>query len=467
MNSKVRVRIAPSPTGFVHIGLARTALFNYFFAKKNKGDFVLRIEDTDKERSKKEFEEDIINNLKWLGLNWDEFYRQSDRVDIYKKYIEQLLKSGKAFWCLHTEEELEQESERQYTAKEAPRHICEHKRKNLKPESGQSGVIRLAVDSNADNAIIFNDIVRGKIKFDSKLLGDFSIAKSPEEPLYHMSVVVDDYEMKISHVIRGEEHLANTPKHILIQEALGFDTPAYVHLPLILNKDRSKLSKRHGAVSVGEFRGQGYLPEAIINYLGLLGFTPKGDREVLSFAELTGEFELERIHKAGAIFDYQKLDWLNGEYIKKMNPQNFAERLFDFMEGQGIESGRKSVENIVSLVQTRLRKLSDIKDFDYLFKEPEFDKNLLKWKGEDIGKSFDALREVLVIVEKSGVDDMSRLRDMLNGLSENIGGKGLVFWPFRVAITGKESSPDPVEVAKVIGKEKTIARVKKALNFEK
>ena len=257
MVQDVRVRIAPSPTGLFHIGTARSSLFNYVFAKQNKGTFVLRIEDTDKERSKPEFEKSILDGLSMLGLKHDEFYRQSERTAIYRKYLEKLLSNGRAFWCNHDQAFLENEQKEQSSQKQAPRHICDQKGKAESGEFKERSVIRLGVDAHSTEKIMFEDIVRGHVEFEARLVGDIVIAKDLSTPLFHFVVVVDDYEMTISHVIRGEEHLANTPKHILLQRALEFSQPIYVHLPLILAPDRSKLSKRHGATSLTEYIEKG------------------------------------------------------------------------------------------------------------------------------------------------------------------------------------------------------------------
>src|SRR3989344_2844149 len=286
--SQIKTRIAPSPTGDLHIGTARTALFNYLFTKQNNGKFIVRIEDTDKERSKKEFEDNILEELKWLGLDNDKLYRQSERTDIYKKYIEKLLKEGRA-----------------YLSKE------ESKAKMGK----QIEVVRL---KNPNKKVEFDDIIRGKIEFDTTELGNFVIAKNINEPLYHLAVVVDDYEMEISHIIRGEDHISNTPRQILIQEALGIDRPRYVHIPLILTQNRSKMSKRDNATSISEYRRKGYVSDALINYMALLGWNPGTNKELFTINELIEEFSIENIQKGGAIFDIEKLNWFNREYIKKI-----------------------------------------------------------------------------------------------------------------------------------------------------
>ena len=274
---KVAVRMAPSPTGNFHVGGARTALFNFLFARKNNGKFILRIEDTDKERSKKEFEDDIFESLEWLGLKYDEFYRQSERGEIYKNYVEKMLNNDSVY-------------------------------------EAEDKVIRFR---NPNKKVKFNDLVRGEIEFDTTELKDFVIAKSADEPLYHLAVVIDDCESGITHVIRGEDHISNTPRQILIQEAIGATRPLYAHLPLILAQDRSKLSKRkHGeSVSLGYYRDKGYSPEAVINYLALLGWNPGTEQEIFTLEELINVFDLSRVHKGGAIFDEKKLAWVNRKHF--------------------------------------------------------------------------------------------------------------------------------------------------------
>ena len=281
---KVAVRMAPSPTGNFHVGGARTALFNFLFARKNNGEFILRIEDTDKERSKKEFEDDIFESLEWLGLKYDEFYRQSERGEIYRNYVEKMLNNDSVY-------------------------------------EAEDKVIRFR---NPNKKIKFNDLVRGEIEFDTTELKDFVIAKSVDEPLYHLAVVIDDFESGVTHVIRGEDHISNTPRQILIQEAIGATRPLYAHLPLILAQDRSKLSKRkHGeSVSLDYYRNKGYSPEAIINYLALLGWNPGTEQEIFTLEELINVFDLERVHKGGAIFDEKKLAWVNRKHFNLGKTRN-------------------------------------------------------------------------------------------------------------------------------------------------
>mgnify|MGYP001563603721 FL=1 len=324
----IRVRIAPSPTGPLHIGTARTALFNYLFSRRYGGQFIMRIEDTDLERSDAKYEEDILEGLSWLGIAWDEGpYRQSERIEIYRKYIEKLLAEDKAFYCFHSVRELEEEKQKLMEGKKPVLHLCEYRTMGAggrtAPKDGKSDSI-VRFKTPAGKKITWHDAIRGDLSFESDLVGDFSIAKRVDVPLYNFAVVVDDCTMEISHVIRGEDHISNTPKQLLLIEALGFPVPQYAHLPLILGSDRSKLSKRHGATSVAEYRAQGYLPEALFNFMALLGWNPGGTEEIFSKEELAKEFSLERVQKSGAVFDIKKLDWMNGEYIRKKSPSELA-----------------------------------------------------------------------------------------------------------------------------------------------
>lgn len=409
---EVRTRIAPSPTGLLHLGTARTALFNWLFARQHQGKFILRIEDTDKERSRPEFEKDIVQGLKWLGTDWDEFHRQSERTEVYKKYLKKLLDSGQAYF---------------------------------------SDVIHF---KNQGQRVRFHDLIRGEIEFDTKELGDFIIAKSEEEVLYHFAVVVDDFEMKISHVIRGEDHISNTPRQILIQEAFGFPRPQYAHLPLILGPDRTKLSKRHGAESVSEYRKAGYLPEAMVNFLALLGWHPKDEKEIFSKEELVQFFSLERVQKGGAAFDIKKLEWLNGEYIKKLDPEEFFKLLSGFAPEPWLKD-RVRFERAGALAKKRIVKLSDFEGENRLFFEaPEYPKELLRWKGTE---DYELIKKHLKKIEEL-LPDSNKI--MPYAEKE---GRGEVLWPLRVALSGRENSPGPFEIMEVLGKEESIRRIKHAL----
>lgn len=443
-SQKVRVRLAPSPTGFLHIGTAQSALYNLLFAKKNGGEFLLRIEDTDRERSTKEYEKSILDALEWLGLKWDgQVTRQSARTAIYRQTIEKLLESKKAFYCRHTKEELETERKEQEEKKEPPRHLCGHKGKDLK-----EGIIRLAND--AEQMISFDDQIRGEIKFEAKLLGDFSIAKNLDEPLYNLAVVADDAEMSITHVIRGEDHISNTPKQILIYQALGLTPPTFAHLPLILAPDRSKLSKRHGAVAVVDYK-KDYLPEAILNFLGCMSYS--FSKELMTMDEMMREFELAKVHKSGAVFDIKKLNWYNSQYIRKLSPAEFKKL-----------TNLDVSDEAVALITERLERLTDAQEFSYLWMEPIYGKELLQWKNGTLDDAKKALVEVLAAMKEAEMSKNTILAE-LEKLSVKYGGKGPVFWPLRVALSGKEKSPDPVDIAVALGKAETLKRIEKAISL--
>lgn len=444
----IKVRIAPSPTGPFHIGNAQSALYNWLFTRKNGGKFLVRIEDTDKVRSSKESEENIIESLSWLSLKPDDnIVRQSDNLSRHVALLEKLLREDKAFYCHHSQEDLETERRSQERNTEAPRHICEHK--NIEIGKTGGGIIRLSVDSESDRMISFDDQIRGKVEFRESLLGDFSIARAVDDPLYNFAVVADDNEMEITHVIRGEDHISNTPKQILIYEALGFTVPLFAHLPLILGPDRSKLSKRHGGTSTLDYQ-KDYLPEALVNFLGSLSHT--FSKEVVFKEEMIEEFDLGKVHKSGAVFDIKKLNWINSQYVKKLSVQKFKNII-------GIP---EIPDAAVPLITERLEKISDVQNFDYFWKEPEYDKELLKWKKATPEESLKALNEVKNIIEK--IDFKNEiLRVELDKLGEKLGDRGLAYWPLRVALTGKDKSPDPVNITFVLGKEKTLKRVMRGI----
>lgn len=445
-NKQIVVRVAPSPTGNLHIGTARTALFNFLIAKKFNGKFILRIEDTDKERSKKEFEVNIIESLNWIGISHDEFYRQSERDDVYKKYLKKLVDDGFA-----------------YISKE-----------EIKKEGDRAEVIRF---KNPNKKIKFDDMIRGEIEFDTTDLGDFVIAKDLDNPLYHLAVVVDDYEMGVTHVIRGEDHISNTPRQILIQEAIGAERPAYAHIPLILASDRSKLSKRHGAVSMLEYKEQGYLPNAMVNFLALLGWSPQGknnteEKEILSLDELIERFEISKIGKSGSIFNIEKLDWINKQYMQLL-PENekngkIVELLNSFLP---VKLDTATAIKLVPMVSDRINKWSDIKgliesgEFDFVLKEPEYDAKKLLWKDQvnenDTIAIIDTVVSLLQNIKLENFD-MDSIREAIWGFAEEKG-RGQVLWPMRYALSGKDRSPDPFMLANILGKEKTIERLHNAL----
>lgn len=429
----VVVRIAPSPTGNLHIGTARSALFNYLYAKQNNGKFVLRIEDTDKERSKKEYEENIKEGLEWLGIKWDEFYRQSDRSEIYKKYIEKLVKENKA-----------------YISKEEP-----------KEEGKRSEVIRFR---NPNKKIRFEDTIRGEIEFDTTELGDFVIAKSIDEPLYHMAVVVDDFDMGINHIIRGEDGISNTPRQILIQEAIGAPRPKYTHMPLILNKDRSKLSKRDGVVPISEYKDIGYLPEAFINFLAMLGWAPKDDKEIFSMKELVENFRLEDIQKSAAVFNLQKLDWFNKEWIKKMDDKEIISIIL-----KNTKIDEDLLNKALPEIKERVTKLDELKnifdrggEFDYLISLPDYEIKKINWKENTSEITLKHLNKVLEILNETETTDTEKIKDKIWPYADEVG-RGDVLWPTRFALSGKEKSIDPFTLIHILGKEESIKRIQNAI----
>lgn len=466
-NNNVIVRIAPSPTGPLHVGITRTALFNYLFAKHNNGKFILRIEDTDKERSRKKYEKDILSGLKWFGIDWDgKIYYQSKRINIYKKYLKKLLKEGSAFYCWHAKEELEKEKNLQMKQKEAPRHLCEYRNKKMNDASTKDrSIIRFKNDSTG--VIKFNDLVRGEIKFTASDFGDFSIAKDLKKPLYNFAVVVDDYEMKLTHVIRGEDHISNTPRQILLQRKLGFTSPVYAHIPLILGADKSKLSKRHGATSIMEYKEAGYLPSAMFNFLALLGWRGKDDeKEILTKEEIIKEFLIEDVQKSPAVFDIEKLSWMNGEYIRALKPAELANLAAPYLG----KVNSKKLEKIVALEQPRIKKLEDIAEAtNFFFEEPKYDPALLIWKN----MSLDELKNILLnlhdIIEAIGDSDWNKaaLEKIIMPEAEKLKNRGIMLWPLRVALSGKKASPGPFEIMEILDREVVLTRLEKAQDLIK
>ena len=483
LDMPVRVRIAPSPTGALHIGTARSALFNYLFAKNNKGKFVLRIEDTDLERSDLKWTQDIIDGLKWLGIEWDEGpdiggkfgpYKQTQRLDIYKKYLKKLLEENKAYYCFCTAEELEEKRQEQMNRGVAPKYDgkCSHLSKEIVEKNladKKPSVIRFRVSSKK---VKFDDLIRKEVEFDAGLFGDLVIAKDLKTPLYNFAVVVDDFEMQISHVIRGEDHIANTPKQILMQEALGFFTPKYGHLPLILAPDRSKMSKRFGSVAITEYKEQGYLPEAIVNFMALLGWNPGTEKEVFSLSQLAKEFSIEKVQKAGAIFNLQRFDFINGFYIREKPIEKLTELCRPYLKEAGLlvegQVSEDKLEKIIEVSKTRMKKLSEISELSSFFFQDKlsYDKNLLKWStmgDEDIKKSLETSEKILSETKEWNLQSLEKvLVKEAESFNKN---KGFLLWPLRVALSGKQFSPSPFEIADILGKEKTLKRIEQAIKM--
>lgn len=508
----IRVRFAPSPTGYLHVGGLRTALYNYLFAKKQGGKFILRIEDTDRSRYVEGAVENLLKALSVVGINWEEGpflekkgasfqespnypgvfengehgpYVQSERLDIYRKYVDLLLLEKRAYRCFCTPERLEKMRQEQIAAKQAPmydRHCLSLDTEEIrgKLERGEKYVVRLKVERG--KRIEFEDMVRGKVGFASDTIDDQVLLKSDGFPTYHLANVVDDHLMGISHVIRGEEWLPSTPKHLLLYEAFAWEKPEFAHLPLLLNPDRTKLSKRQGDVAVEDYLAKGYLREALLNFVALLGWNPGqgSTQEIFSLKELENMFDVSHVHKAGAVFDLAKLDWINAQYLKKLSVEELYEKALPYLEKKDFyisapQEFREEtyVKKMLAIDKERLSKLSDVAEtVRFLFEEVHPSREMLSWKGmtgEEVAHSLQKAGEALGgISEEDFV--LKKITEVLMGKAESdfvsAEGKvdrGKLLWPLRVALTGLEKSPSPMEVAWVLGKKETLRRIEKAL----
>lgn len=479
MSDKIRVRIAPSPSGNLHIGTARTALFNFLYAKKTGGEFVLRIEDTDLDRSSEAFKQNIFDSLKALGLNWDEGpdvggnygpYCQSERFDIYPKYAQMLIDKGYAYECFCTNEELEAEKEE--AIKNHNAYVYSRKCLNLSEEEkaalrakGIKPSIRFKVEHKE---LVFNDLVKGELKFDTSLIGDFVIMKSNGTPTYNFAVVIDDMLMNITDIIRGEDHISNTPKQILIYEALGAKVPRFGHLGMILAPDRTKLSKRHGATAVSDFVKQGYLTDALINFVALLGWSPSDGVEIKSVDEIAADFRIHEVSSSNSVFEYDKLNWMNGQYIKKMEIPKLTDMILPFLSKYDTaQYDRKKLEKIVEITREPLTVLSQIEhDASYFFE----DKINLDEVKEVIEKdsSKEVIKYVLDNAQSWNFDDEEDIHNKLSDLrayfKENKGLKPKdTMWAVRAALTGRTRGADMAETVWILGKERVLKRLEAAL----
>lgn len=468
---KVITRFAPSPTGMLHIGGLRTALYSYLLAKQHKGKFILRIEDTDRSRFVEGAVDNILDTLNKLGLSPDnEPYYQSEHLDNYKKYADKLVKSGHAYHCFCSAERLQEVRDKQIANKQATkydghcRNLTEDEIKRMH-QLHKPYVIRLQMPASED--ISFTDNIRGNVSINSANLDDQVIMKSDGYPTYHLAVVVDDYEMGVTHVIRGEEWLPSTPKHILIYKYLGWDIPNYAHLPLLLNIDRSKLSKRQGDVAASDYLKKGYLPAAIINFISLLGWHPGGDREMYTFDELVKEFSLEKMNKAGAIFDLDKLNWFGLQYFQNMAAKLFYSTSKEWLKNNSDIPIDKYTEAVALAAQTRISYLAELPGiFSHIFEDISYSPELLIFKKSDkpttmvgLEKSLDKLEAV---DSKEWNANIIELR-LLEVVKDNNLTNGDVFWPIRVALSGKDKSESPVELLLELGKDSSILRLKEAI----
>jgi glutamyl-tRNA synthetase len=487
----VRVRIAPSPTGPLHIGTARTALFNFLHARHVGGTFIVRLEDTDVARSSIAYEKDILDGLHWLGLDWDEGpevagepargphapYRQMERLPLYAEAAERLLADDRAYPCYCTPEELEADRKAQEAAKLPPRYVgrCAGltlEERRSREAAGRRSALRFRV---GEGVVAFDDIVRGHVEIAVENLGgDFVIVRADGTPLYHFTVVVDDASMEVTDVIRGEDHLSNTPKHILLFRALGHEVPRFAHLPLILNADRTKMSKRKSQTAIGDYIAQGFVREALVNYLALLGWATGTEEEVLSLSELTERFDIAAVHKGGAIFDRERLEWLNGQWIRRLDADDLVDRLRPFLEAE-VVAGHiawlptdDEVRALLPIIQERLPTLGAIGDLaGFLWvEEVALDPAMLVPKRWDIGTAREALsaaRATIAAVPEVTFE-ADELEPPLRALAEVRGWKaGDLFMTIRVAVTGRTATPPLFDTLVALGRERSLARLDHAL----
>ncbi len=493
MSKTVRTRMAPSPTGFLHIGGLRTALFDYLYARKTGGKFVLRIEDTDRQRLVEGALENIVQSLHDFGIEADEGfywknkidqrgehgpYMQSERLDIYAKHAQELIDKRAAYYCFCTSErlaELRKSQEAQKVPPKYDKHCLNLPKDEIdqKIQNNEPHVVRLNVPTGQQ--IVFEDVVHGKIEISSNDVDDQVLLKSDGFPTYHLAVVVDDHLMEITHVIRGDEWIPSTPKHILLYQAFRWELPVFVHLPLLLSKSRKKLSKRDGDVSVKDFLAQGYLPEALLNFVAFLGWNPKTEQEVFSLKELVENFDLEKINKSGAVFDLDKLDWINGLYIRKMDTELLLEKLVPYMDHDMKVFPKEFFIKIVSHEKKRLKKLSEIGErVGYFFKQPEYEGELLVWKKADKNDAKEKISKLIEVInsvdEKILADAKQSETFFKNFINENKLDTGAVLWPLRVALSGRQASPGPFELMEVFatlknGRDEIISRLNFALKL--
>ena len=485
MEKKLKVRFAPSPTGPFHIGGARSALFNWLVARHADGTFLVRIEDTDLKRSTKESEENIKDSLKWLGMNWDEGidvggphgpYRQTERLDLYKKEVQRLLDEGKAYYCYCSAEELEKSRKAQLDAGKTPiydehcRHLTEEEKAKYEAE-GRKPVVRLKV--RKDGVFAFDDMVRGHVEFQAAGVGDFIIMKSDGIPVYNFAVVIDDAFMEVTHVIRAEEHLSNTPRQLAIYEALGYKPPKFGHISLILGEDHKKMSKRHGATSVTEYRNMGYLPEAVVNYLALLGWTPKGEQEIFTEEELIKQFSMKRVSSNDAVFDINKLNWINFQYMKKLDADQLYDLIVPFLVKAGYveesvtEEKKDWLKKVIWFMKDHIYFAGQAADeLRFFFEDmPALtDEAILSiMKAETSGKLLKAFIEDLKALETF---DQAEIKKCFNACMKAQGIKGkAAYEPTRIALTGVTQGPGMFEMMELFGREKTMDRLEAALAY--
>ena len=476
MDSSIRVRFAPSPTGNLHIGSARTALFNWLFAKKNGGTFIVRIEDTDVERSTKEFEEKILEDLKWLGLDYDEGpgkgefgpYHQSARLNLYRQKAEELVKAEKAYYCYCSVEELQMEKKKALIEGRPPRYSgrCQKlttKEKHQLEAGGRKAAIRFAIGAGE---LAIEDLIYEKVRFDLDEISDFIILRPDGSPTFHLAVVVDDSLMQISHVIRGEDHLSNTPKHILLFNALGYEVPKFAHLPIILGPDKAKLSKRHEATAIFDYREAGYLSKALFNYLAFLSFRPPGEEEVFDPGELVESFDLSRVSKNNPIFDLAKLKWLNGQHIRRLADAELAELINPYLKGAGMVADKQQLTSIASAIKEDLVTLNEAGDYSSVFfqEDVSYSKDIEDYlKEEACQKAIANFKRLYTEKTPQNFDEAKELIHEHGATMKPLGIKGKnAFMPLRLALTGSYSGPELYYLITILEQDKIIKRLSRA-----
>jgi glutamyl-tRNA synthetase len=475
MTGQVRVRFAPSPTGHPHLGNIRTALFNWLFARHNNGVFILRIEDTDQVRKVEGATENIMGGLKWLGMDWDEGpYFQSERLDMYQKYAQQLVDEGKAYHCFCQPDRLDKMRQDQAARKLPPgydRHCRGLGAAQVEAEKANGIVPVVRFKSPLEGKTAVTDLIRGEVVFDNSVQDDFVLFKSDGYPTYHLANIVDDHFMEISHVLRAEEWLSSTPRHVLLYRALGWQPPHFAHLPMILGPDKSKLSKRHGATAINEYQDQGYLPEAMVNFLTLLGWSLDDKTEIMTVDEIVKNFSIERVSKTAAVFNIAKLEWMNGMYIRALGPQEFSGRSLPFVE-RALPAGVKRpidaryLEKIGPLVQERAKTLSEVPSLvDFFFSDAlEYESSLLPGKLEK-GQAVEVLKKTLQALDGIAGWHAAELETEVRPLADGLALKaGPFFGVLRVAVTGRTASPPLFETMEVLGRDRCMARLKAALD---
>lgn len=479
MEKLVRVRFAPSPTGYLHVGGLRTALYNYLFAKHNGGKFILRIEDTDQSRKVEGAVENLIAALEWTGVHYDEGpnrdgnhgpYVQSERLKLYHQHATQLVERGKAYYCFCTSERLEEVRQKQTAAKLQPSYD-RHCRDLPKDEAerrraaGERHVVRMKVPLGGE--LTFEDIIRGTVTFSCSVLDDQVILKSDGFPTYHLAVVVDDYLMEITHVIRGEEWLSSTPKHVLLYQFFGWELPTFAHLPLLLNPDKSKLSKRQGDVAVEDYRAKGYLKEAIINFVAFLGWNPGDEREIFSLDELVKEFSLERVGKSGAVFNIEKLNWLNAQHLRKKSDAEVLAMVREYLAQSPLSNKHIDDAYLLQIISAMRERASFVKDFveksPYFFEPPvEYDSAIVKkrWKQETPEQMRKLIEEFALLEQPKKEDYEAALHRVADALGV---GNGELIHGLRLAVSGMGIGPGLYDIVFILGKEETIRRISAAI----